>query len=259
MMIESIPLRFAGPKRVARLRELTGRDEFALLGAGTANAIGLIASLLDGTSADAEPLRAVDLTAADRDLLLAAVYERAFGDRIESTLTCARCGQPFDLHFSLRQLISAAHAKTSQSECRALGDGSFETSGGARFRLPTGKDELALAGMPPDEIESVLFQRCTQSSSWPEGQTNFEQLLEQVAPLLHLELIARCAECGHVHTVQFDIQSYVLNAIVAERRRLLLEINRIAKAYGWTLDEILSLSRSDRRQIVEIIENEYVA
>jgi hypothetical protein len=104
----------------------------------------------------------------------------------------------------------------------------------------------------------LLLSRCAEGGDWPEGGVAFEQLLEQVAPLLDLELIAPCAECGHVHTIQFDIQTYVLGAIVAERRRLLSEINRIARAYSWSLDEILSLRRSDRRQFVELIENEYV-
>jgi hypothetical protein len=38
-----------------------------------------------------------------------------------------------------------------------------------------------------------------------------------------------------------------------------VEINRIAKAYSWSLDEILSLRRSDRRHLVELIENEFAS
>jgi len=51
----------------------------------------------------------------------------------------------------------------------------------------------------------------------------------------------------------------LLGALVSERRRLLSDINCIAGAYSWSLDEILSLTRSDRRQLVELIENEYAA
>lgn len=258
MITDSIPLRFAGERSVARLRELTGHDEFAVLGASTANAIQLLSSLLEAHGGETIQPRAADLVAADRDLLLAAIYGRAFGDKIESTLTCARCSQPFDLHFSLRKLIETAHAGNSPPPLTPLGGGGFETSDGFRFRLPTGQDELELAGLASTEIESRLFERCALDSKWSGSAAGFEDLLEQVAPLLHLELIARCAECNHAHQVQFDIQSYVLGAIVAERRRLLLEIHRIARAYSWPLDDILSLSRSDRRQIVEWIENENV-
>lgn len=258
MIAESIPLRFAGAGRVAHLRELTGRDEFAVSGASTASAIGLLASLLEHQpTSEPDPIRARDLIAADRDGLLAAVYKRAFGDQIESTLKCARCEQPFDLYFSLNRLMESLDEPVP-GEWKALGEGRFEAANGASFRLPTGADELAVSVLAPDEVESSLFSRCTESGEWPQGRMALEELLEKVAPLLDLELVAPCAECNFVHTIQFDIQSYVLGAIVAERRRLLSEINRIARAYSWSLDEILSLSRSDRRKFVELIENEYV-
>jgi hypothetical protein len=259
MIAESIPLRFAGPGFDAHLRELTGRDEFRVLGTNTANAINLLSSLLEDSAREEEArLKAADLVASDRDRLLAGVYKQTFGDRIESTLTCAQCGQPFDLDFSLRRVITAVEEQTTGEEWRPLGDGLFESPTGVSFRLPTGRDELELARLRPDTVESLLLQRCAEESNWTEERSDFEELLERVAPLLDLELVAPCAECGHVHTIQFDIQTYVLGAIMAERRRLLTEINRLARAYSWSLDEILSLRRSDRRQFVELIENEYV-
>ena len=146
---KSIPLRFAGTGRVARLRELTGRDEYAVSGASTADALRLLDALLDNAStSEAEHIRAADLVAADRDRLLATLYERAFGDRIESTLTCARCAQPFDLLFLASSLDwSRLTTRASVDEWTALGDGRFEGADGVCFRLPTGNDELAVAGL----------------------------------------------------------------------------------------------------------------
>lgn len=228
---------------MARLRELTGRDESAVSGASTAVAISLLNGLLEEGSA-------AELVAADRDRLLAALHLSAFGDRIESTLTCARCAQPFDLHFSLRGLIDSIDARTPSAQWRALGDGRFEGAGGATIRLPTGSDELSVAELPPDEVEQVLRTR----ADWPD-----DDVLEEIAPLVDLELVAHCAECRHAHTVRFDIQSYFLTALASERRRLLAEIHRIAAAYSWSLAEILSLTRNDRRAFVELIQNERVA
>jgi hypothetical protein len=239
----TVPLRFAGKRRTTRLRELTGRDEYAVSGAGTATAISLLTALMEDGSA-------AELVAADRDRLLAALHLHAFGDRIESTLTCAQCGQPFDLHFSLRGLIDSIDARTPSAQWKALGDGRFESADGATIRLPTGSDELAVAALPAEEVEEVLRAR----ADWPE-----DEVLEEVAPLLDLELVAPCAECRHVHTIRFDIQSYFLTALAAERRRLLAEIHRLAVAYSWSLEEILSLTRTDRRTFVELIQNERVA
>lgn len=156
MLADAIKLRFAGAGRTAYLRELTGREEMAVFGVNTANAIRLLSSLLENSSpSETEQLRAADLVAADRDRLLAAVYELAFGDRIENTLKCRRCSQLFDLHFSLRQLIETVDVRTDDETWRSLADGQFESSDGLRFRLPTGKDELELAGFP-----RVKWSRC---------------------------------------------------------------------------------------------------
>jgi hypothetical protein len=251
MFAETIPLRFAGERGIVRVRELTGRDEFSVLGTNTANAIDLLSGLID--------TGAIDLVAADRDRILAAVYSRAFGDRIESTLTCNECSQPFDIDFSLSNVIASINESDSTGEWVCLADGRFETANGFSFRLPTGRDELEAVGMTTQEVESMLLRRCTEGHEWPEGKGAFEELLEQVAPIIDLELVARCPECRHVQRIQFDIQSYLLGALVAERRRLLGDINCIAGAYSWSLDEILSLTRSDRRHLVELIENEYAA
>lgn len=255
MSTATISIRFGGNSQYAVIRELTGQEEFAVTSANTSNAISLLASLLDRSVSD---LNASDLVASDRDRLLAAVYVGAFGDRIESTLDCKRCSQPFDLDFSLRRLLDSVDEQTRTEQCRPLGDGSFETSEGVRFRLPTGRDELELSLHSSDVVASALLERCVKQSTWTGDGESFEEFLERVAPLLEFELIAKCAECSHVHMVQFDIQTYVLGALIAERRRLLIEINRLARAYSWSLAEILSLSRSDRRQFVELIDNEYV-
>jgi hypothetical protein len=260
MFAETIPLRFAGDGALARVRELTGRDEYSVVGVSTPHAIDLLSGLIETrVDNDNERFQAIDLVAADRDRLLAAVYRTAFGDRIESTLTCQRCEQPFDIDFSLQNVISLVNEPDETLACEQLNDGSFRAPNGVSFRLPTGRDELAASGATAQEVETLLLDRCTENRGWPEGDAAFEELLERVAPLIDLELVAPCPECNHVHKVQFDIQTYLLGALVAERRRLLADINCIATAYSWSLEEILSLTRSDRRHLVELIENVYVA
>ena len=253
MFAETIPLRFAGDGKIARVRELTGRDEFSVLGTDTAHAIDLLNGLIDSASS------VLDLVATDRDRLLAAVYRSAFGDQIESTLTCNGCAEPFDLDFSLSSVIASVDESSNEGEWVRLAGGRFEAANGLSFRLPTGRDELEAIGRTTDEVESMLLLRCTDGREWPEGRAAFEELLERVAPIIDLELVATCPECRHVQKVQFDIQTYLLGALLAERRRLLADINCIARAYSWSLDEILSLARSDRRRLVELIENEYAA
>jgi hypothetical protein len=85
---------------------------------------------------------------------------------------------------------------------------------------------------------------------------SLQNALEEVAPLFEFELKATCPECSRVHLVQFDIQTYLLRSLLNEQNRLTSEIHRIAAAYGWSFEEILSLGRTERRRLVGLIENE---
>ena len=56
--------------------------------------------------------------------------------------------------------------------------------------------------------------------------------------------------------VRFDMRSFLYGALSHEKQFLLYEVHRIALAYRWSHDEILSLSRNDRRSLVRLIESE---
>jgi hypothetical protein len=52
---------------------------------------------------------------------------------------------------------------------------------------------------------------------------------------------------------------YLLRALAYEKQFLIHEVHRIALAYGWGYDEILSLTREDRRGFVRLIETDFAA
>lgn len=258
---DPVILRFASGQPRIRLRELTGAEERAVVGTATDDALRLLDTLVEVPPGEPPPPRAADLVASDRDRLLVAVYQGAFGDRIENTLNCARCGNPFDIDFSLGGLTAALTGSTTGSlRVRPLGENRFETTDGLRFRLPTGREERAIAALPAAEAESGLLRHCVgDDSAGSIEAAGLQELLAEVAPLVALDLDARCPECHHAHALQFDIQSYLLGAILGERPRLAQEIHRIAIAYGWSLREILSLRRRERRHFIELIDNDAAA
>ncbi|HEX2854251.1 MAG TPA: hypothetical protein VHO24_13530 [Opitutaceae bacterium] len=263
MASDSVSLRFAPGQPRVRLRELTGTEERAVVGIATDDALRLLDALIITTPGEPAPPRADDLVASDRDRLLVAVYQRAFGDRIENTITCARCANPFDINFSLGGLAGSLENNAAGStRARSLGGNRFETPEGLRFRLPTGHDERAIAALPAAEAETGLLRCCAVEDSAPIAAADanaLQELLAEVAPLVDLELDARCPDCRHVHALQFDIQSYLLGALLGERPRLAQEIHRIAIAYGWAMQEILSLGRHERRHFIELIDNDAAA
>lgn len=255
MSVDQASLRLTGDPSPVRLRELTGFDEQSISGVDTATAINLLDRLLvRAPGSSAEEFNAAKLTASQRDRLLAAVYERNFGPRIESTLRCTLCGELFDLTFSLENLLAALSASASSSFADVRPDGTFSFPNGVRFRLPTGEDEMAVAGLSPEDAERELLERCVIE---PENIVDLEavqQAMEEVAPILDLDLDAQCPECGGKQSVHFDVQFYLLRALEQERKQMAREVHRLAIAYGWSLNEILGLFRSQRRAFVELIE-----
>ncbi len=235
------------------LRELRGADEEMVEAPDSLNAIALLDRLLlEEPGAALGPGRAADLAVPDRDRLLAALYVRSFGLQVESTVRCRSCQRPFDLDFSLQDLLQTVR---DGSRPASTDDGLFALPDGRRFRLPTGVDEQAVALLPVEAQEAALLGRCLVDS----GAVDADALalgLRQAAPLLDLDVDARCPECGEAQTVRFDLQHYLLARILEERRLRAWEFHRLARTYGWSRTEILEVPRSRRRLHVDLIERD---
>jgi hypothetical protein len=208
----------------ALLREPNGFDEADVEGTDLPSALRLIDRLLVARPGALAPGAASSLRAADRDLLLARVYARAFGWRVEATASCAACGEPYDVDFSLEELAASALAEVP--------------AGG-----PTGEDVRAALAAPDPAAE--LRRRCA-----PQG----DEAIAEAGRGLDVDLAAACPECGAAGTVRFDVQSYLLGALLRERPRLLRELHALARAYRWSHDEIMGLPRSRRRALAGLVE-----
>lgn len=243
--------------RLANLRELTGMEEQRVANTTTADAIALLQQLLVVTNENALTADEVgELTAWERDRLLAAVYTRHYGPRIDSTMTCQSCGALYDVDFDLQALMAQlapdpdAAVEQAPERCYRLND--------VRFRLPTGHDECAVFGLPLEQAEAALLQRCIIDGAEPDVQTSadIQDAMQTLSPVVNLDLDARCPECGKEQTIQFDLQRFLLTALVKDRRRLLHEVHILASAYSWRLSEILNLPRSQRRGFVSLVDAE---
>ena len=261
MSADQEAFRFSGNPSRFQLRELNGFDEQSVCSLDTMTAIGLLERLLvRRPGSPTEQLEATQLTAFERDRLLAEVYQRTFGPRVESTTRCTLCGDLFDLTFEIGDLLAACgfteSSSSFQSEVCREPDGTFLLPSGLRFRLPTGADEMAVVGLPPDQAELALLHSCIIESKKGVDLDAVQQAMEDVAPVLNLDLDAHCPECGGKQLVHFDIQFYLLRALEQQNKQVGREIHRLAVAYGWSLNEILSLSRTQRRRFVEFVDAE---
>ena len=234
------------------LRELRGCDEDSIEETTTEAAIALIDRLLcDVPGAALRPGQAAELTAPDRDRLLADIYRRNIDGRIESTMTCTACTAPLDIDFELAALIDNLHGELTKP-----GDGIYRLADGRAFRLPTGVDELATAFVAAEQATAILARACVVEGDPDRDQEALARAMEAAAPLVDLDLDATCAECAATQSLHFDLQHFMLSRIVADRPSRALDVHRLARAYGWGLHEILDLPRAQRRMYVELVDRE---
>lgn len=239
----------------AYLRPLCGHDEVFVQGKGLREATQLLDRLLVAhPQTTLRPGKASNLTVCDCDRLFAELYLTYFGEQVESTVSCQNCGQPFELRFSLRELLATLNQSTVTKATGPDDEGIYTLPDGRRFRLPTARDRDDLLGLSPPQALATLLKRCVVTGDPMSDLESLQSAMDEVGAVLDLDLDALCPHCGASQSVQFDIQTYVLRAIAFEQRFLHREIHRIAMAYGWGYQEILDLAREERRTFVRLIE-----
>src|SRR5262252_823360 len=261
LVTEQVRLRFRQGAPAVLVRDITGHDEWAVRGASTRTAVELLQRLVDWPTGDSGD--AAELSAPDRDTLLAAVYARAYGVCVDATAHCTACASPYDIRFSLAELRDVLTRNPSADKIQALPDGTFRAESGIRFRLAAARDEIEVSLLPEQEAARALAARCLLESR-PGGDfsnddeilAELESAMEDVAPVLDLDINTTCPECRCPQTIRFDVQFYLLQALEQDRTRLARDIHYIASAYGWSLQEVLSLERTERRKFVQFIEED---
>ena len=246
--------------RWACLREPCGHDEVVVAGTDAFAATDFLDRLLVSvTGTSVGPGRAWELALCDRDRLLRAVHEQLFGDRIEATAKCTACGEGLEVSFSVRELAESQRRQAPTTVEGPDEAGSYRALDGRRFRLPHSNDLRCVAGLHAEDAGRALLERCLVDGDPSGDAAVVEEAMEAVGPVLDVELDARCPHCEASQQVQFDIASFLLCALYRERRWLTSEVHRLATAYGWSLDEILAIPRSLRREYVALVEAERVA
>ena len=112
-----------------------------------------------------------------------------------------------------------------------------------------------MLGLADDEAERTLLSRCLVDGDLDADASTVVKAMEQVGSGLDTDFDAVCAECGAVLLMRFQLQDYLLGAIVADWHARVDDVHRIAGAYGWGLGEIMALPRRRRRAFIAILDD----
>jgi hypothetical protein len=251
-----------GPRH-ALLREPSGRDESLFARQDPVFASELVGRLLvsvGGKPSSEAPVWS--LSVADRDRLVAELFLRCFGDRVEAVATCNGCQKSFGFAFSLGALLSDHGTRLDEQGDPAEGpdaSGVYRLQDGIRFRLPTAADERDVARQPAERATQTLLERCIIDGDPNLCGARVQEAMDAIAPVLSLDLPARCPLCSQEQQVPFDLVGFFMAALAREQPLLVREVHCLARAYRWSHAEILSLGRSERRAFVALVLAEHEA
>ena len=198
----------------------------------------------------------VRLPLGQRDRLLIEVRQRNFGDRMDAFTECPACRER--LEFSL---LCAALLKNTQCEANGANAIAFE---GIRFELRCPDSADAAIASARDSAEMAVddfLARCIRRAD--DGEFTVGELTVAQRMVIGAELAARdpaveilldlvCSVCGYGWEALFEINHVLWSEIRARARRLLQEVDALARVYHWHEAEILGMSEARRSLYLEM-------
>ncbi|MCA8978331.1 MAG: hypothetical protein KDC98_26620 [Planctomycetes bacterium] len=181
------------------------------------------------------------------------VYADSFGDVLECELRCPACGDRLEFELRISDLL-ATH-REDPGEIAIEHDGrSF------RARVPTDADLRAVLEGGAGSGGGGVMARCAISppfAEWPSAAVAAaEGRMAQADPLAVILLSAICPGCGHAWRSPFDAVEAVYERVTQQGRDVLLDVHRLARAYGWREADILAMNPVRRRQYLALLEAE---
>jgi hypothetical protein len=238
----------------AVLRPLTGRDELMLDPELPSAGSRLVDRLLVAASgAAAGPGSVPQLSVSDRDRLLAGLYRAAFGAGIELVAACDACGEKLEVAFTLDALLANQTPQQPADIEGPDGEGFYRLASDIAFRPPVVADIDAVAHLPAEAGIAALLARCAPAAAGTAAIEAVQLGMDAVAPVLDIDIATACPHCQRPQGVPFSLERHLVELLGQERRYLTHEVHCLARAYGWALDDILDLSRDDRRTLVRLV------
>ena len=198
------------------------------------------------------------LPIGERDRRLWEMREATFGSDVDALTACPACGGRIEFQFSVAELRTpCVEAVVSKHE---LHEGEWSI----RFRLPESRDLAAIATYHDlSRAEEELAARCLvraerNGSAVPHADVPHatwqavERMMSELDPQAEVSFDLSCPACGHQWLAVIDIAHFLWTEVAALARRLLREVDLLARSYGWSEAEILRLNPARRQAYLEL-------
>lgn len=202
----------------------------------------------------AAPGRAPDevarLPLGRRDALLLELHAALAGPVLEATARCPACDEHAEFAVHAAELLERGAAGTTPVPVEVAGLV-------LAWRSPDSRDvaEAAATG-DAAAAERVLLERCVTSASGldlpPEARESLARAMAEADPLAEVLVEVACPGCGQGFVADLDVAGFVWAELRTRARRLLREVDVLARAYGWSEADVLALDDRRRAAYLEL-------
>ncbi|MEU9852391.1 hypothetical protein [Streptomyces sp. NPDC047974] len=199
-----------------------------------------------------------DLPLSAVNSLLLELRCGAFGDAFPCTTDCPACGDSLDVTVAADELRPAATGGRTGEAVAAPATATLTTGGFTlSYRALTGRDLRSVDPTAPG-ARRTLVRRCVLSVSPPVDDLP-DDVLDALAPrLAELDpgadtvLTLDCPQCEHRWEAALDIADHVWSDVSGYARGILHDVHALARAYGWSEADVLSVSPARRQFYLEV-------
>jgi hypothetical protein len=198
----------------------------------------------------------VRLPLGQRDRYLLEARRGNFGDRLDAFIECPACQERLEFSLSCAALMDCTRSEADAAKPLTIEGIPFD------LRCPNSADAaIAVASGSAEKAVDAFLARCLRRAD--DGEFTVGELTAAHRMAIAAEVAARdpaaeifldltCPACSHGWQALFDIEKFLWTELCARARRLLQEVDALARAYHWNEKEILGLSEARRGLYLEM-------
>ncbi|NVO58273.1 hypothetical protein HW561_21025 [Rhodobacteraceae bacterium B1Z28] len=175
------------------------------------------------------------LTKRDRALL--ELRRHTLGDELTLLTECPACSAELEMDVTISDLLPALTVPEPED---------VETDGRTIRIRPLTSADLAVASTEPGSCVAEVIRVRLAGDVPPDAIAEIDTRIEALAARGELQLALTCLDCGAQWSEPLDVAGLVWREIEAVARRTLGEVAELARAFGWS--EVQSLSLSPQRR-----------
>lgn len=204
---------------------------------------------------------AAPVTLSERNAALFRMRSHLFGKEQQLRSNCPDCGAVSEFGVDCDALSEATKMTAAARQPDPLRCEGYLI----HFRVPDVCDVSASAEISDRPFEDALLSRCVTRAERSGRKVPIESLpqsiiqqlaarMEEAEPGAAISFELVCPECSGTWTAPMDVGAVLWTELQARAERLMLQIDLLARTYGWSEADILGMSGVRRAAYLQLAE-----